>query len=338
MSLQVTEYRMTRSIQQIKQDLDTIELTVAETAEELQNLYNSYLNLLSQSVNQQLIRASYQLCTEFYPQSFLNLSLSNKQNLQQKLREIGQKLQPVLLEIIEQKELNSDEGELNLVAELIKNLPNLQKSENDEEKNENEARINLELVKAELENIELTKINASLASNPDTEDSESQTPANKNQKIDFKNPEHLILWHKQIEGTVKKILDSTSKEINKCLQESKIIPSRLPTKIMDVAIKTDSGNKGRNNHKLQHVPNILNLAIETDKDKQNKPASIAQISVLRLRLAEIEFSDHLLNAQRSQIRTVMSKISKLRHKYQAVKQERDVAEAQAAWRSSWYED
>ena len=337
MSLQVTEYRMTRSIQQIKQHLDTLESTVAETAEELQNLYDNYLNLLSQSVKQQLILASYQLCTEFYPQSFLNLSLSNKQNLQQKLREVGKKLQPVLLEIIEQKELNSDEEELNLVAELIKSLPNVQKPEDGEEKEAKEARINSELVKAELENIELTKINASLESNSDTDTSESQTSAQK-QKIDFNNPEHLILWHKQIEGTVKKILDSASKEINKYLQESKIIPSRLPAKIMDVAIKTESGSKGRNNHKMQHVPNIMNLVIETDKDKQHKPASIAQISVLRLRLAEIEFSDHLLNAKRSQIRTLMSKISNLKHKYQAVKQELDVADAQASWRSSWYEE
>ena len=348
MSLRITEYRMTKSIQQIKQNLDYLESTVAETAVELQDLYRNYLNLLSQSVKQQLILASYQICTQFYPQSFLKLSLSNKQILQQEIRQIGAKVKPNFLKIVEQTELEPESRELNLMAELIKNLPKPKKRQEEQETDEiqqiqqtQEANpeIDLESVAAELENIEFIEIDTTFEDDSPEESSSSEIPESTGSEVDFNNPEHLILWQKQVERAIKKTLDYTSKKTNRCLQNSEIIPNRIPSKIIDVAIQTDSSRGGRNNRKLQNIPNILHLAIETDQDpKSSSSSSLAQISLLRLRLAEIEFSDPMLNAKRGQIRNLVSKISNLKSKYQLTKQEYAVAEAQAAWRSSWYED
>lgn len=339
---------MTKSIQQIKQNLDILESTVAEIAVELQQLYLNYLDLLSQSVRQQLILASYQICTQFYPRSFLDLSLSNKQDLQQTLRRVGIEIQPALLKIIDQKELEPEQRELNLMAELIKNLPK-PKRRNEDQEEDSTAEIDLESVKAELERIEFIEIDSSLEDNSDQplssndeeifEQESSTTKAPSTQKIDFNNPEHLILWHKQIERKIKQTLDYTSRKTNKCLQDSRIIPDRIPSKIIDVAIQADAGKGGRSNRNLNSPPNILHLAIETDQDKKsNSPKNIAQISLLRIRLAEIEFSDPVLNAKRGQIRNLMGKISSLNGKYKATKQEIAIAEAQASWRSTWYED
>jgi len=86
---------MTKSIQQVKQDLENLKSTVADTAVELEELHLNYLHLLSQSLKQQLIVACYQICTRLYPQSFLDLSLSEKQNLQQNLRQIGIQLEQI---------------------------------------------------------------------------------------------------------------------------------------------------------------------------------------------------------------------------------------------------
>ncbi|MGL5941801.1 MAG: hypothetical protein ACRC2S_15755 [Waterburya sp.] len=327
---------MTKSIQQIKQNLSNLETAVVETAVELEKSYHSYLNLLSQSVKQQLILASYQICTQFYPQEFLDLSLSNKQNLQQILRHIGIEIKPTLLKILEQKELEPEPRELNLMAELIKNLPKpKRKKEEQEEGSLTETEIDFETVKAELGNIELIAIEAAAEDELELEDSHSEAPAR--QKIDAQNPEHLILWHKQIERTIKKTLDSTSKKINKSLQESGIIPDRIPSKIIDVAIQTDAG-KGKNSRKSPNAPNIMHLAIETDQNKNSPSKNVAQISLLRLRLAEIEFTDPMLNAQRGQIQNLMNQISKLNSQYKSIKREITVAEAQAAWRSCWYEE
>jgi hypothetical protein len=327
---------MTKSIQQIKQNLTNLELTVAETAVELEKSYHSYLNLLSQSVKQQLILASYQICTQFYPQEFLDLSLNNKQNLQQILRRIGIEVKPALYKILELNELDPEPHELNLMAELIKNLPK-PKRKKDKQEEASLTEIDLETVEAELGNIELIAIEAASEDELELEDSNSEAPAK--EKIDDQNPEHLILWHKQIERTIKKTLDSTSKKINKCLQESGIIPDRIPSKIIDVAIQTDAGKGGKNSRKFANAPNILHLTLKTDQDKKSSSSDdIAQISLLRLRLAEIEFTDPMLNAQRGQIQNLMNQISKLNSQYKIIKHEITVAEAQAAWRSSWYED
>jgi hypothetical protein len=331
---------MTKSIQQIKQNLSNLETTATKIAVELGQSYQSYLDLLSQSLKQQLILASYQICTQFYPQEFLNLSLNNKQHLQQVIRHIGIELKPTLYQILEQKELDPEPRELNLMAELIKNLPKpKRKKEAQDEENLTETEIDFETIKAELgNNIELIAIDASSEDESELEELNSQTPIK--QTINVQNPEHLILWHKQIERKIKKTLDSTSKKINKCLQDSGLIPDRIPSKIIDVAIQTDAGNKGgRNNRKLPNAPHILHLAIETEQNQKSKSSQdIAQISLLRLRLAEIEFTDPILNAQRGQIQNLLNQINKLNSQYQITKHEITVAEAQAAWRSSWYED
>lgn len=347
---------MTKSIQQIKQELDNTKAVVAETAVELQDRYRNYLELLSQSVKQQLILAGYHICTQFYPQSFLDLSLSNKQDLQQSLRQVGSDIQPDLLNIIEQQELEPQPNELNLMAELIKNLPKTkiknQTSEDTEASNqEDRAEIDLESVKAGLAKIELIEIEELEDTDSEEKDFEnletenldqnvdSTQQAPDNEKIEFDNPMHLLLWHKQIERKIKKNLDLISKQANKHLQDSSIIPDRIPSKIIDVAMQTEANKGGRNNSRLPNAPNILHLTIEVDPSKKTKiPQNLSQISLLRLRLAEIEFGDPLLNAQRGQIRHLVGKISKLNSQYKNTKQQLTVAEAQAAWRSSWYEE
>ncbi len=323
---------MTKSIQQVKQELKNLESTVADAAIELEDLHRDYLNLLSQSLKQQLISACYQICTQLYPQSFIDLSLNDKQNLQQNLRQIAIELEPDLLKIVEQKELEPEPFDLNLMAELIKNLPKPNKSL---EENDNVSEINLELVKAELENIELIEIDAE-GEESELETDEEESPK---EKIDLENPEHLILWHKQIERNIKQILDSGSRKVNKYLQESGILPDRIPSKVIDIAMQADSAKGMQNQGKQPRIPHVLHLALESDGSKKTKSSKdLIEISLLRLRLAELEFHSPLLNAKRGQIRNLMSKIKKLKNSYRSIKQETAVLEAQAAWRSSWYED
>jgi hypothetical protein len=331
---------MAKSIQKTQQELEALKVIVAEAGEELQDLYISYLNLLGQSAKQQLISASYYLCTQIYPESFLKLSLSNKQKVQQRLRELSEQIQPEILDISTERQLNFAMQELNLVAEMLKNLPLSSKGEAIKED-----KVNLELVKAELQELESTELNLNLensAENFDNNiDSDSDSDAEEAegwQEVDFSNPEHLILWHKQLERNIKKILDQTSKQANRYLQKSAIIPSRLPAKVIEVAMKAEESASKSHGNKIQNVPNILNLIVETDKEKKAPSSSIVQISLLRLRLSELEFIDPLLNAKRTQIRTHISKIGQLKRQYRDKKREHAQAEAEAAWRSSWYED
>lgn len=352
---------MTKSIQQIKQELDNTKSAVAEIAVELQDRYRNYLDLLSQTAKQQLILGSYHICTQFYPQSFLDLSLSDKQDLQQSLRNLSNNIRPELLGIIDQHELEPEPSELNLMAELIKNLPKAKVkgklSESNEVGNkENESELDLELVKAELAKIELIEIedldetdepnnyeelNDSEEEKDNSKDNSIESTlsaSNNNVEIEFDNPQHLLLWHRQIERKIKKILDQISKKANKSLQNSHIIPNRIPAKIIDIAMQTDGSKGGRQKQKLPKAPNIMHLAVETESGKKNLASNLSQISLLRMRLAEIEFNDPVLNAHKSQIRGLLNKINKLNSQYNNTEKKLAVAEAQAAWRSSWYEE
>ena len=320
---------MAKSIQQIQQDLEALKVIVGEAGQELQDLYISYLNLLSQSAKQQLILAGYHICTQIYPESFLKLSLSNKQKIQQKLRELSNTIQPSLLDIADNKEIVLASQELSIVAEMLKNLSLSPKLGNTKEDKKN-----LDLVK--LETKETPTIETEIEENLD-DDSDSEE-INQKQEVDFNNPEHLILWHRQSERDIKKILDRTSKQANKYLQKSGVIPSRLPAKVMEIAMQAEESASRGNGNKIQNIPNILNIVIETDREKKVSSSNIVQISLLRLRLSELEFIDPLLNAKRTQIRTLISKINQLKRQYRDKKREYAQAEAEAAWRSSWYEE
>ncbi len=332
---------MARSIQQIKQDLETLQKTVAEAATELKQLYNDYLQVLSQSVKQQLVLASYQLCTQICPESFLKLSFKQRQQLQEKIREISQEVAEFLQQLnnIEQNESSPEQTELNLLAEMIRNLP-LGESSNQEiatDKNQLPALENSDEAESQPEIIiagdqsnikELAEHLENIAG--------EELESDKLQEINFSNPEHLVLWQRRIEKNLKQTLDDTSRQVNKSLQDANIIPSRLPTKVIDMAIQahevTGNGNK------VNSLPNILNLVIETEKESKSNKPKVAQISLLRLRLSEIEFTDTSVSLQRNKIRNFSRKIEQLRKQYRAKEREYAIAEAEAAWRAGWYEN
>ncbi len=83
--------------EQIQQDLKQLEAKAAQVAVELQRLYADYLQCLGISMQQQLILASYHLCTQTYPAAFLALSLTQRQTLQQSLQQLGHDFQQKLM-------------------------------------------------------------------------------------------------------------------------------------------------------------------------------------------------------------------------------------------------
>ena len=338
---------MGRSISQIQQELAAIEEKVIELGEELQTLYDRYLDCLSDSAQKQLILAGYQLCTQIYPEVFVAMSLTQRQKLQQSLRQLGKEIQPLLAQKPTAEEISQEQVDLNLIAQMLKNLPlgrsednskeseiaideKEEKSSSDDDDLELPETIMIEedgLVQGEIQEIDLENLQ-NLA--------ERELNISQISEIDLKNPQHLLLWQKRIETKIRQTLEDTSRQANKCLQEFDIIPRHLPSKVIDVALKAPKSNTGG---KLRSIPNILNLVVETDKGKNKKSqVNATQISLLRLRLSEIEFTDAIVSSKRNEIRSLLKKVQRLESLYQQKKHEHTKAEADAAWRSSWYED
>lgn len=275
---------MAKAINIIKKDLVRIEEEVGELFQRFYHLYGQYIELLSRSVRRQLMVACYQICTQIYPESFLNLSFDGRYKLQENLKRISKDIQSQLLSYL------------------------------------------------------TSAINSNIQDNVTTEP-ESAIPAettSPNLRV-ITNPEELFQWCKSLEKGIQKTLESLSQNANQQLQESQILPTRLPTKIIEMALQSEESGPA-----TSQVPNLLDLMIDTESKQGNSGNRSGEkgmrITTIHLRLAEIEFADPSLNILRKQIRDLLDTLKKIQQQYRQVEKDYAIAKAEAAWRSSWSDD
>jgi predicted translin family RNA/ssDNA-binding protein len=77
---------------------------------------------------------------------------------------------------------------------------------------------------------------------------------------------------------------------------------------------------------------------ETSLEDPNEYPQIVRIHSLYLRLTEVEFADVNVLGLRKNIDRLANKISTLKREYLKKQQELKIAEAESAWRSSWFEN
>jgi hypothetical protein len=363
---------MVRPVQQIEQELAALDRSVSAIASEFHEAYGQYLAALGKAVRQQLILASYHLCTRGYPNQFLNLSLSQRQDLQQSIQRLAKQTQIQLQEQLQTvqtfavsqqlaakdlakakdraakdrvkadaaiAELKSAGADLN-EASLYASQEPLQEPLTAWEKAE-----------AMIADLELNPFE-SLIQETDTEqeDSDRQDTLSSDQSTepnsDFPSPELLIppepiapepiapktiaQWQDDLERSIVQQLQALSQAANQLLQQTQILPSRLPAPVLEVAAKTDIAADTS-----VSPPNLLNLLVESETDEET---SITQLLTIRLRLAEIEFSDASIGVCRSKIRSLTARLNKLGREYQKQQTEKAIAQAESAWRASWFEE
>lgn len=78
--------------------------------------------------------------------------------------------------------------------------------------------------------------------------------------------------------------------------------------------------------------------METDDEDEKEDSTLTRITAVNLRLAEIEFADSQLLAGRNQIRKLSERVGTLQRQYHKKRRERAVAQAEAEWRSSWFDE
>ncbi|MBV8883276.1 MAG: hypothetical protein JO235_04655 [Chroococcidiopsidaceae cyanobacterium CP_BM_RX_35] len=114
---------MARAVERIERDIAVLEEAIGAVAAELGNAYASYLTALSQAVRQHLVLASYNLCTQGYPEHFLSLSFNQQQQLQQAIRKLGQQATDQLLAIHPQKEKHLEAREDGDIKVTLSSYP-----------------------------------------------------------------------------------------------------------------------------------------------------------------------------------------------------------------------
>lgn len=312
--------------ERIQQDLAGLEEALAALTLEFHTTYESYLSALGQAVRQQLILACYHLCTQSVPESFLKLSFDGRQKMQQSVRLLAAASEAKLRSLTTESEA-SEEDELEE-----------DEFEEDEFEEEDEDEFEEEEEKEEIEeeaetDEEIEEKNEFSAINYQLPTTNHQLPISSN------SPENLARWQHSIEKSIAHNIKLLSRDTNRLLQQSGILPSQLPEPVLEAASQAEMSGDS-----VAGPPNLLNIVIETDNS--SLPPKLAEtprpkplhITAIKLRLSEIEFADAGTSAWRQQIRNLSVRLNSLGRDYQKKQREMDVVEAESAWRSSWFED
>lgn len=171
----------------------------------------------------------------------------------------------------------------------------------------------------------------------ETEDSKNdpQSKIEKQKYLDPSNPIEVAQWHQDLEEGIQNTLIKVSQDANSLIQKVGILPKKLPEPILAAAAAAVSEASGE---VIPGPPNLLNLVIEISSDDESEDSSLTQLITLNLRLGDIEFADNTLLSARKQIRNILLQLNKLGKEYQKKHRELKIAEAEAAWRASWFED
>lgn len=291
---------MAGSVKQLEQDIAGLEEAIADIAQDFHQCYSSYLEVLGQAVRQQLILATYHLCTQGYPEAFLKLSFSQRQKLQTQIRDVVAQAKAKLSGLVH--------GPISEKKPLANELDSGQSpdSETPDHGDEPEER---------------------QVQTPQTSSPSSPKPL-------LITPASLLRWQENIEEATTQILHSLSHEINLLLQESGILPQELPVALIEAASKTEPPLEAT----MGHSPNLLTLMVETEDDEEEQSSHITELITVHMRISEIEFSAPNVMGERHKIRNLIKRLNQLGRNYHKKLRERAVLQAESAWRSSWFEE
>jgi hypothetical protein len=157
----------------------------------------------------------------------------------------------------------------------------------------------------------------------------------------FATPTSLSTWQKHLEEEISHSLKEISYKVNLLLQQGQVLPQSIPKPILEANPQAD-----RQGGSIMNIPNLLSVLIEQDNPQAEKlidreeddVPTILQIHSLYLRLTEVEFSGGTVLSCRKSINQLVNKISVLQREYLQKQQELKIAEAESAWRNSWFEE
>lgn len=297
----VSQRDVVKSVERIEQEIVELNQAVAALAKEFYETYRNYLEGLGQAVRQQLILASYNVCTQGYPANFLALSLSQQQALQKAVKTLATQTQENLQEILQKPE--------EWVAVSRASM--------------------------------LMSEGASSEDTPDAVDQrqEERSPSSIPSPVSSAlTPEDLTQWQETLEQEILYALRNASQDGNRLLQQSAILPKQLPEAFLQQVGKADMVEMGTSPPNLLNVliedPEKISFSEEDLED----PESLLQIIAIQLRLTDIEFANATLTLLRNKTRSLSARLKKLRQLYRRKARERAIAQAQQAWQASWFED
>ncbi|MGF1521024.1 MAG: hypothetical protein ACFBSF_01720 [Leptolyngbyaceae cyanobacterium] len=355
---------MARSLEQILRDIESLTAATNTVDQDLKSLYQRYLEVLSKAVRQQLVLAAYHLCTQVYPEAFLKLSVNQREKVQTGIRKIAGQGQSQLEQLSRV-----------ITMDVFRAMAEKEAVSPDEETDsqastEEEASTPPVATEADpeiLETAEKTTANEpTLPTASDQEDGASLPEAIAASEIAQRlsgalsllaafgseplSPINLAKRHVLLERQLRAILQTVSNLANYLLKQAHVLPD-LPEMVLAAAAEAETGESG------QTAPNLLNVLVEMGRDRsqndleeedslENKEAldeedpesSMTHLVAINLRLADIEFADAHTALWRGKLQEVLARLKRLGSQYQKLQREKAQAEAEHAWRATWFEE
>ncbi|NEQ49288.1 MAG: hypothetical protein F6K11_04020 [Leptolyngbya sp. SIO3F4] len=257
----------------IEQQLSKLQTQTADIAAELEALVDSYLEVLTEASKRQLVLAAYHVCTQIYPDKFLNLSLSQRNRLQQQLRELGHCIQTKLnAKWDKAKRLSlrpSEEDGLAVIRQLFLEATAEKEEQADTDtsvSDQQELNTNSNESESQASNTTNTE---TTSSNPRSQEkllAEIQTlisserlnisEASETEQTGPMQPAQLMRRQILVEKAIRDVLKDVSEKANDILQQSDVMPE-LPKALLAAA--SDAERLG---HTPMKTPNLVRLSIK----------------------------------------------------------------------------
>lgn len=142
-------------------------------------------------------------------------------------------------------------------------------------------------------------------------------------------PENLVLAIQELEDTIVGALQHTSRDANYLLQDHQIVQIQSMDTLFKIAAKADE--TGRPITSPPHLLKALVEAKDSDQEEENVP-----VVAVYLQITDIELADPELMVWRHQLRQAVQKVTALNKEYSKKQLAQTVAEAESAWRASWF--
>ncbi len=386
---------MARSLDQISTDLTTLATSTSRIDDDLKALYQEYLTVLGKAVKRQLVLAVYHLCTQAYPNEFLVLSVSQREQVQTGVRKIAAQGQTQIKQLGQVFDLSTLADKLEAaVAAKYETTPEEETegetpaavdesadnatvtnigAENPVDLDESQAQEDATLTDETLETP--THADETPAADGATMEIVSQEASEMIQRLstslslfavfgsESPSPISLAKRHVLLERHLRAVLKTLSSLANLLLKQVNILPD-LPEMVIAAAAEAEAGEPGPS------TPNLLNVLVELGEDRpdddqppdlpdddddndddgdalpdddeefdtKDSGREMTHLIAINLRLADIEFSDPHTALWRSRLQETLHKLKRLGEGYQKLQQEKARAEAEHAWRATWFEE
>lgn len=362
---------MSVSLEQIERDLDALRQAAQSLTQTGEQHYQRYLERLGRAVRQQMILASYHVCTQVYPENFLQLSIPERHQFQERLKHLASQTETALKNCWSAPPMLSfpviNFAESYPETSAVDSTPPLTR-ENPPEMNPPEMNLpETDLPATDLPEADVADsfpdavwpVPVQLSPNPTLPESLPQTdwhPSGAAQPgvqsdAEVSEPqlpepdwtvmpsvkeilEELRQAQANTEAQIAEILHQASKKLDQHLQSAQILPATPLEMVLEIAAKAEAAGRP-----VTRNPNLLTAMVDTpsERDLDHPPSHESAVIAVYLQLGEIEFNDTALMAERNQLRKFSAQLEKLDQHIQKKLRERQTILAANAWQSTWNE-